>query len=158
VEKVADVIPPIEPVGDASGELLVLGWGGTYGSILTAVENLRRQGHSVSAAHLRYLNPMPRNLGEMLKRFKKILIPELNTGQLRFVIRSRFLVDAKGLNKVQGKPFLVEEIEQAALLLLKNQWGTSGEFVTPRKNKVTANSQNPVLADVPLTNPAEAEG
>ena len=113
IDRVRDYLPPLEPHGGAAGDLLVLGWGGTYGSIVTAVNNAREAGHSVSAAHLRYLNPMPKNLGEVLGRFKKVLIPELNTGQLRMLVRAKYLIDAKGLNKVQGKPFLIEEIEQS---------------------------------------------
>jgi 2-oxoglutarate ferredoxin oxidoreductase subunit alpha len=93
------------------GELLVLGWGGTYGSITAAVKRAREAGHDVSQAHLRHLNPMPANTGEVLKKFRRVLIPELNVGQLRLLIRGHFLVDAEGLNKVQGKPFLVQEIE-----------------------------------------------
>jgi len=123
VARIAEHIPALEPMGDREGELLVLGWGGPYGSIVTAVNNAREKGKSVSAAHLRYLNPMPKNLGEVLKRYKKVLIPELNTGQLLQLIRGRFLVDAKGLNKVQGKPFLVEEIEQAIDLVHDDRWG-----------------------------------
>lgn len=141
VDKVADHLPGIEPLGDASGELLVLGWGGTYGSIVTAVENARKQGKSVSAAHLRYLNPLPKNLGEVLRRFKKVLIPELNTGQLRMVIRSKYLVDARGLNKVQGKPFLIEEIEQAINLMLENKWGNSDSLV-PRGHHVSSSDES----------------
>lgn len=123
IEKVANHIPAIEPHGDNGGDLLVLGWGGTYGAIVTAVDNARKAGKSVSAAHLRYLNPFPKNLGELLSRFKKVLIPELNTGQLRMLIRSKYLVDAKGFNKVQGKPFLVEELDEAINLMLDNKWG-----------------------------------
>ncbi|MEM8494972.1 MAG: 2-oxoacid:acceptor oxidoreductase subunit alpha [Planctomycetota bacterium] len=92
------------------GELLVLGWGGTYGSITAAVQRAREAGHDVSQAHLRHLSPMPANTGDVLKKFKRVLIPELNTGQLRLLICGKYLVDAEGLNKVQGKPFLVEEI------------------------------------------------
>ncbi|MEM1446630.1 MAG: 2-oxoacid:acceptor oxidoreductase subunit alpha [Planctomycetota bacterium] len=92
------------------GELLVLGWGGTYGSITAAVQRSLEAGLDVSQAHLRHLNPMPANTGDVLKKFKRVLIPELNTGQLRLLIRGKYLVDAEGLNKVQGKPFLVEEI------------------------------------------------
>ncbi|MEX0776148.1 MAG: 2-oxoacid:acceptor oxidoreductase subunit alpha [Phycisphaeraceae bacterium] len=136
VEKVADAIPALEAHGQASGELLVLGWGGTYGTILTAVDRARKAGKSVSAAHLRYLNPFPRNLGDVLRRFKKVLIPELNTGQLRVLIRNRYLVDARGLNKVQGKPFLVEEVEQAIELMLSAKWGESVSL-TPRNHVVT---------------------
>ncbi|MFW6059893.1 MAG: 2-oxoacid:acceptor oxidoreductase subunit alpha, partial [Phycisphaeraceae bacterium] len=129
VDRVAQFIPPIEPYGDASGELLMLGWGGTYGSILTAVQRAREQGKSVSCAHLRHLNPMPTNLGDVLKRFDKVLIPELNTGQLRLLIRGRFLVDARGLNKVQGKPMLVEELTQAIDLMLSGKWGDRESLV-----------------------------
>ncbi|MEE9212950.1 MAG: 2-oxoacid:acceptor oxidoreductase subunit alpha [Phycisphaeraceae bacterium] len=139
VEKVADDIPPIEPYGDRSGQLLVLGWGGTYGSIVTAVDNARDAGKSVSAVHLRHLNPMPRNLGDVLSRFNKVLIPELNTGQLRMVVRARYLVDAKGLNKVQGKPFLIEEIEQAIDLMLNGRWGDRNSL-SPRVHKVTVDA------------------
>jgi len=140
VEKVADHIPAIEPHGDRSGELLVLGWGGTYGSIVTAVENARKEGKSVSAAHLRYLNPFPKNLGEIVRRFKKVLIPELNTGQLRLLVRGKFLVDARGLNKIQGKPFLVEEIEDAIDLMLSGKWGDA-EFHTPARAAVGAGEE-----------------
>ncbi len=139
IEKVCESIPPLEPHGNAAGDLLVLGWGGTYGSIVTAVDNARQAGRNVSAAHLRYLNPLPQNLGEVLGRFKRVLIPELNTGQLRWMIRAKYLVDAKGLNKVQGKPFLVEEIEQAIELILDGSWGDH-ESLTPRQHKVTVKS------------------
>ena len=123
IDRVANHIPAIEPHGDNGGDLLVLGWGGTYGAIVTAVDNARKAGKSVSAAHLRYLNPFPKNLGELMGRFKKVLIPELNMGQLRLLIRAKYLVDAKGYNKVQGKPFLVEELEEAINLMLDNKWG-----------------------------------
>src|SRR4029077_2108296 len=94
------------------GDLLVIGWGGTYGAITTAVQRCQRKGRNVAAAHLRYLNPTPRNIGAVLKRYKKVLVPELNCGQLRMLLRATFLVDAAGLNKVQGRPFLVSEIEE----------------------------------------------
>lgn len=136
VDKIAEFIPAIEPLGDASGELLVLGWGGTYGSIVTAVDRAREQGKSVSAAHLRYLNPMPANLGDLLKRFKRVLIPELNTGQLRSLIRGKYLVDARGLNKIQGKPFLIEEVGQAIDLMLDDKFGDR-EFIMPHKQHVS---------------------
>jgi len=112
-EKIAGIakdIPEVEVFGDESGRLLVLGWGSTYGAITTAVEKMREEGASVSSAHLRYLNPFPRNLGDVLRRFEKVLIPELNLGQLRLLVRARYLIDAIGLNKVQGKPFKVSEI------------------------------------------------
>ena len=112
-EKIAGIakdIPELQVFGRESGKLLVLGWGSTYGAITTAVEKMQVKGASVSSAHLRYLNPFPRNLGEVLRRFERVLIPELNLGQLRWLVRARFLVDAVGLNKVQGKPFKVSEI------------------------------------------------
>ena len=138
--RVADDVPPIEPYGDASGELLVLGWGGTYGTILTAVQQARAEGKHVSCAHLRHLNPMPGNLGDVLKRFKRVLIPELNTGQLRMLIRGKYLVDARGLNKVQGKPLLVEELTQAIGLMLSGEWGDR-EFMVPRHHEVRVDNQ-----------------
>jgi len=154
VEKIGEIIPPLEPHGDASGDLLVLGWGGTYGSIHTAVNRARDKGQKVSSAHLRYLNPMPRNLGELLSKFDKVLIPELNTGQLRLLIRGRFLVDARGLNKVQGKPFLVEEIEQAIDLILSDDWGDR-EFIVPRGHEVNLDNQK-IEDNVKLTAAGES--
>jgi 2-oxoglutarate ferredoxin oxidoreductase subunit alpha len=99
--------------------VLVIGWGGTYGSIATAVERCQQKGMKVAQAHLRYLNPMPRNIGEVLGNYCKVLIPELNAGQLRMLLRSEFLVDAIGLNKIQGRPFLVSEIEDKITELVK---------------------------------------
>lgn len=139
ISKVGEFLAPVEPQGDAAGELLLVGWGGTYGAIYTAVEQAREAGRSVSAVHLRHLNPLPRNLGEVLKRFKNVLVPELNTGQLRMLIRAKYLVDARGLNKVQGKPFLVEEIEQAIGLMLDGGWGDR-ESISPYGHVVAAES------------------
>jgi 2-oxoglutarate ferredoxin oxidoreductase subunit alpha len=110
IANIADDIPELEVDGPQEGDLLVCGWGGTYGSIVTAVQRMQKKGYKVSHAHLRYLNPMPRNIGDVLKRFKKVLVPELNNGQLLLLLRSKFLVDAVGLNKIQGRPFLVSEI------------------------------------------------
>jgi 2-oxoglutarate/2-oxoacid ferredoxin oxidoreductase subunit alpha len=110
VANAAKILPKQEVVGPQSGELLVLSWGGTYGTCLTAVKQARDAGRNVAHAHLRYLNPFPSNLGEILSRYDKVLIPELNLGQLRMLIRSRYLIDAIGLNKVKGKPFMVNEI------------------------------------------------
>jgi 2-oxoglutarate ferredoxin oxidoreductase subunit alpha len=90
--------------------LLVLTWGGTCGAALTAVQRARERGHSVAHAHLRYLNPFPRNLGELLARYEKILIPELNAGQLALLVRGRYLVDAISFPKLKGQPFTVREI------------------------------------------------
>jgi 2-oxoglutarate/2-oxoacid ferredoxin oxidoreductase subunit alpha len=111
IANIALTIPDLKVEGSPEGDLLVLGWGGTYGSIATAVERATRKGLKVGHAHLQYLSPMPKNTGDVLKKFKKVLIPELNAGQLILLIRARFLVDAVGLNKFQGRPFLISEIE-----------------------------------------------
>jgi len=112
IERIADFVPEqsIE-VGDPSGSLLVLGWGSTYGSIREAVARCRERGLSVSHAHLRYINPMPKNLGDLLARFDRVLIPELNMGQLATLIRSRYLIPAESYPKVQGQPFKIQELE-----------------------------------------------
>ena len=113
-DKIAGIvqdIPDLEVVGDAGGGLLVLGWGSTYGVITTAVQRARAQGKKVSAAHLRHLNPLPGNLGALLKRYDKVLMPEMNLGQMRMLIRARYLVDVIGLNKVSGRPFTIAEVE-----------------------------------------------
>jgi 2-oxoglutarate ferredoxin oxidoreductase subunit alpha len=120
VANIANEIPLLSVNGPAEGDLLVIGWGGTFGAIVSAVQRAQRKGYKVAQAHLRYLNPMPRNLGEVLKRYKKVLVPELNAGQLRLLLRAEFLVDAIGLNKVQGRPFLVSEIEDKIAELLSN--------------------------------------
>ncbi|HYT87734.1 MAG TPA: 2-oxoacid:acceptor oxidoreductase subunit alpha [Gemmataceae bacterium] len=111
IANIANEIPLLEVNGAEEGDLLVIGWGGTYGAILSAVQRAQRKGYKVASAHLRYLNPMPKNTEQVLKRYKKVLVPELNCGQLRLLLRGMFLVDAVGLNKVQGRPFLVSEIE-----------------------------------------------
>jgi 2-oxoglutarate ferredoxin oxidoreductase subunit alpha len=121
VAGIADDIPDLEVFGPASGDLLILGWGSTYGSLRTAAERLQRAGHSVAHAQLRHLNPFPRNTGDVLAGYKRVLIPEINTGQLRLLIRGRYLVDAVGLNRVRGKPFPVPEIMKAAMLLLDEE-------------------------------------
>ena len=113
VARIADDIPLQEVTGPESGKLLVVSWGGTYGTCLSAVRQCQQQGHAVAHAHLRYLNPMPRNLGEVLQRYENVLVPELNLGQLRGILRDKYLVDAKGLNKVKGKPFAIAEVVSA---------------------------------------------
>ena len=110
VANVSHLIPPTQFRGAESGDLLVIGWGGTFGSISTAIDRCRRDGLSVSSIHLRYLNPLPPDLGDILHRFDRILIPELNSGQLRAYLNATYLCATEGLNKVQGKPFLVSEI------------------------------------------------
>ena len=112
-QKIANIafeVPELAVSGPEEGDLLVAGWGGTYGSIVTAVQRMQRKGLKVAHAHFRYLNPMPRNTADVLKRYKKVLVPELNAGQLLFLLRSKYLVNAVGLNKIQGRPFLVSEI------------------------------------------------
>ena len=118
VHKAAAIIPPLEVRGPASGDALLLGWGGTYGAITTAGDQLRDQGLAVSTAHLRYLNPFPSNLGEVMGRFKTVIIPELNLGQLRMLIRANFLVDAIGINEMRGKAFLVETLVKKTMEIL----------------------------------------
>lgn len=113
VANIADDIPEQEVLGQPSGDLLVVSWGGTYGSCVTAVKRAQTQGKSVSHVHLRYINPFPKNLGQLLSSFKKVLVPELNMGQLRMLLRSTYLVDCQGVNKVKGKPFAVGEIVEA---------------------------------------------
>jgi 2-oxoglutarate ferredoxin oxidoreductase subunit alpha len=115
---IADDIPELEVHGPERGDLLILGWGSTYGSLRTATERLQRGGHAVAHAHMRHVNPFPRNTGEVLSRYRKVLMPEINTGQLRLLIRGRYLVDAVGLNRVRGKPFPVPEVMKAARLML----------------------------------------
>ncbi len=119
VDLIADYIPELEiDNGPHSGKVLVLGWGSTYGAIKSAVAELVAEGHKVAHAHLRYLRPFPRNLGKLLKKYDKILVPELNNGQLVKIIRSEFLVDAKGLNKIKGLPFTKSEILAAVHKML----------------------------------------
>jgi len=120
VAGVADFIPEQDVEGPESGGLLVLSWGGTFGAVRTAVLSAIADGHTVAHAHLRYLNPFPRNLGDMLTRYEQVLIPELNNGQLRLLVRSQYLCDCVGLNKVQGKPFLVSEIADKINELLED--------------------------------------
>lgn len=110
IDRAANDIPLIEIFGEKTGKVLVLGWGSTYGSITTAVEKLHRDGKSVSSAHLRYLNPFPKNLGEVLSGFETVIIPEMNLGQLSTMIRAKFLVDAISYSKVKGRPFQIREI------------------------------------------------
>jgi 2-oxoglutarate ferredoxin oxidoreductase subunit alpha len=110
VENVASQIPLQEIEGPTTGDLLVLSWGGTYGACKTAVETCLEQGLAVAHAHLRWVNPFPRNLEKILRSYKKVLVPELNMGQLRTFIRAKYLVDAQGFNKVKGRPFAVQEL------------------------------------------------
>ena len=110
VDRVANDIPNVEIFGEKTGKVLVLGWGSTYGSITSAVERMQREGKPVSSAHLRYVNPFPRNLGEVISGFETVIIPEMNLGQLCTMIRARYLVDAVAFSKVKGRPFQIREI------------------------------------------------
>jgi 2-oxoglutarate ferredoxin oxidoreductase subunit alpha len=114
VARIARDIPPLEVFGPPEGELLILGWGSTYGAIRSAVERLQEQGRTVAHAHLRHLNPFPPNTGDVVRAYGRVLIPEVNMGQLRMLIRSMFLVDAEGFNLVRGKPFQIREIQAKA--------------------------------------------
>jgi len=113
IENISQVIPELAVTGDPDAEILVAGWGGTFGSITTAVERVRRKGKKVAQVHFRYLNPMPKNTEALMKKYKKILVPELNGGQLCWLLRAKYLAPAEGLTKIQGRPFLVCEIEAA---------------------------------------------
>lgn len=121
IERIANDIPLAEVEGKPEGDLLVVGWGGTYGAIKSAVMREQQKGKSVSQLHLRHLNPFPKNLGEVLYKFKNILVPELNLGQLIKVLRSKYLVPAVGLNKIQGLPFKSIEIETKIDEILKGK-------------------------------------
>ena len=110
VERMAEDLPPAEVIGEASGKVLVIGWGSTRGSIAMAVDQLQEEGHAVSHTHLRYLNPLPKNLGKLMKEFDHVVAPELNLGQLSLVLRAKYLVDVKSINKVQGRAFLISEL------------------------------------------------
>jgi 2-oxoglutarate/2-oxoacid ferredoxin oxidoreductase subunit alpha len=115
---IARDIPPVEVEGDEDAELLVLGWGSTWGAIGTAARRVRAAGHKVAHASLMHLNPFPPNLGEVVRRYRKVLVPELNRGQLTSLVRAEYLVDAQVVSKVQGQPFTGGEVEDAILLAL----------------------------------------
>ncbi len=121
IERIANDIPLVQVDGDPQGDVLVVGWGGTYGAIRTAVTRQREKGHSVSHLHLRYLNPLPKNLGEVLSKFNHILVPEINLGQLVKVLRAKYLVPATGFNKVRGLPFRSVELETEIEEILKGK-------------------------------------
>ncbi len=110
VERLAEDLPPTKVTGEESGKVLVVGWGSTRGAIAMAVERLRSEGASVSCVHLRYLNPLPKNLENLMKQFDHVLAPELNLGQLSLILRAKYLVDVKSINKVKGRAFLISEL------------------------------------------------
>jgi 2-oxoglutarate ferredoxin oxidoreductase subunit alpha len=111
VEAIAQDIPDIVPAGDPDGDLLIVSWGSTYGSVTAALKAQRAKGHRIGHVHLRHLNPLPRNLNDVLTRYRQVLVPEMNLGQLLLVLRAKYLVDAEGYNKVQGQPFKQSELE-----------------------------------------------
>ena len=112
IEAIVQDIPDIVPAGDSEGDLLIVAWGSTHGAITAAVKSQRERGARIGHVHLRHLNPLPANLGEVLKRYKTVLVPELNMGQLLWLLRAKYLVNAIGLNKIQGRPFKQSELEQ----------------------------------------------
>jgi 2-oxoglutarate ferredoxin oxidoreductase subunit alpha len=118
VAGVAADIPPLEVDDQDGAPLLVLGWGSTYGPIGAAIRRVRAEGGKVAQAHLRHLNPLPANTGKVLRAYDRVLIPEMNLGQLRMLVRSQFLVDAIGYNRVRGLPFKAEELADAIIGLL----------------------------------------
>src|SRR5205814_10048666 len=119
VAGIARDIPELEVDDPDGADLLVLGWGGTYGPIAAAVRRVRRAGGKVAQAHLHYLNPFPRNTGDVVRSYERVLIPEMNLGQLLKLIRAEFLVDAVGYNRVTGLPLRANEVESAI-------WGMLG--------------------------------
>ncbi len=110
IQKIVQDIPQQDIFGRPEGELLVVSWGSTFGSVREAVESLYKQGYSIGHVHLRYLNPFPANLEKILKSFKKIIVPEINLGQLAFILRARYLVPAESYNQVRGRPFTTDEL------------------------------------------------
>jgi 2-oxoglutarate/2-oxoacid ferredoxin oxidoreductase subunit alpha len=121
VAGIAKDIPPLEVFGPSSGDLLILGWGSTYGAIRSAVERLQADGRPVAHAHLRHLNPFPANTEDVLRSYRRVLIPEVNLGQLLMLVRAKYLIDAVGYNRVRGKPFRIAEILAEAERILGEQ-------------------------------------
>lgn len=119
IEGIVDDIPLAELEGEPEGDLLIIGWGGTYGAIKDAFDKLRLDGKKLSYIHLTHLNPLPKNLGDLMSKFKRILVPELNLGQLKILLQAKFLRPILGLNKVQGLPLKAYEVEEKVLQLLK---------------------------------------
>ena len=119
VRRVGQEIPPLSINGPATGEVLVVGWGGTYGAITAAVEESQAEGKAVASVHLRYLNPLPPDLGHILRQYRRVLVPEINSGQLVRVLRAEYLVDAVGFNRVRGLPLASQEIHEAINQMLE---------------------------------------
>jgi 2-oxoglutarate ferredoxin oxidoreductase subunit alpha len=121
IARIADDIPELTVFGPERGDLLLLGWGSTYGSLRSAAERMQADGKSVAHAHLHYMNPFPRNLGNVLEHYKRVLVPEINLGQLAMLVRAKFLVDAQSYGRVRGKPFRIVEIVEAADAALRGE-------------------------------------
>lgn len=121
VEGIVKDIPLAELEGETEGDLLIVGWGGTYGAIKTAFDKMRGEGKKISYVHLRHLNPFPSNLGDILKRFNRVVVPELNNGHLKTILRSEYLVPVIGLSKVQGLPLKAFEVEESINALLEGR-------------------------------------
>ena len=118
IQRIADSYAPLIINGEPEGDVVALSWGGTYGAVTSAVRTLQAEGYQVSSVHLRHLNPLPNDLGDTLRRFKRVIVPELNSGQLCMLVRAKYLVDAVSLGKVMGRPFKVAEIREAILNLI----------------------------------------
>jgi 2-oxoglutarate ferredoxin oxidoreductase subunit alpha len=118
VAGIADDIPELEVDDPDGADLLVLSWGGTYGPVAAGVRRVRQNGHRVAHAHLHYLNPFPRNTGDVVRAYERVLVPEINLGQLRKLIRAEYLVDAQGFNLVRGLPFRAGEVQEAIEAML----------------------------------------
>ncbi len=118
VARIAGDIPPLDVFGPDHGDLLIIGWGSTYGALRSAAERLQASGRSVAHAHLRYLNPFPANTGDVLRGYRRVLVPEINLGQLWFLLRGNYLVDAISYGRVRGKPFRIQEIVDEAQRVL----------------------------------------
>jgi 2-oxoglutarate ferredoxin oxidoreductase subunit alpha len=112
IANIANDIEPLEVTGDEKADTLVLGWGSTYGSITQAVNRLNEKGVKIASAHLTFVNPFPDNTQDILSKYKKVIIPELNTGQLIKLVRERYLIDAIGINKVNAEPFTAQELAE----------------------------------------------
>jgi 2-oxoglutarate ferredoxin oxidoreductase subunit alpha len=120
VKRIADHLPPTDVYGEAKGDLLVVSWGGTFGAVRMGVERVRARGKQIGHVHLRWLSPLPKDLGEILDRFDRVVVPELNMGQLVKVLRAEYLVDARSIAKIEGQPYKTSEIEGALMAQLES--------------------------------------
>jgi 2-oxoglutarate ferredoxin oxidoreductase subunit alpha len=118
VDNIANDMPPTWVEGDLDAEVLMIGWGSTWGAITSAVKQARNEGHKIAQAHLIHINPFPKDLGEVLSRYKTVICPEMNMGQLSKLLRAEYLVDVQSLNKVQGQPFTTSELYETILVAL----------------------------------------